>query len=198
MINDELLKIWNSSTKVEQVKFEKSRLMLEMQSSIDSFNSKIKSRDRRDIIAALIVIPCFIYAAWTIPYIISKVASLLVVAWAIYVIFRLQGTKQLQPTEYSENYLTYLKKNKEYIKAQKKMLDSTFWWYIAPFLFCLLLFQVGFLGVPGKENGAIQIILGGVVLSIIIYSLNRRSSRKYYEPRIQKVEALIQTLEEIN
>ena len=195
MKDDELKDIWKSSAKNEQVKFEKSRFMLEIQSSIDIFNKQIKRRDARETIAAIIIIPVFIFYLFTIPYLLSKIASALIVVWAVYVIYRLQNTRQLQPSAYDEDYLTYLKKNKAYLKQQQGLLDGIFWWYIAPCLFCVLLFVLGFLAVPDKETWIFQTIGGGLILGIAIYALNKRSVKKDFEPRIAKIETLIETME---
>lgn len=196
MINDELINIWKSSTNIEQVKFKKSRIMLEIQSSIDSFNKTVKYRDLREIMAAIIIIPIFGYYLFTLPSLISKLASGLFIVWAIYVVFRLLKTRKLKPSEFSENYLSYLRKSKEYFLAQKQLLDSVFWWYIAPFIFCTVLFVIGRPAIPGNNNETIQTIVGAVILSVIIYIINKRYAKKEFKPRIQKIEALIRTMEE--
>lgn len=97
MINDELNKIWMSSSKVEKVKFEKSRLILELQSNMDNLHKRIGFRDLIEIAAAIILIPIFIYYAVTIPFLITKVASILAVVWACYVIYKLRQTKNYKP-----------------------------------------------------------------------------------------------------
>ena len=58
---DELINIWQSSSNQERIKFEKSKLILEMKSSLDRFHKTIKNRNLRELLAALIVIPIFAY-----------------------------------------------------------------------------------------------------------------------------------------
>jgi len=41
-MEEELIKIWQSSPNQERIKFERSRLMMDVQSSMDDFNKKIK------------------------------------------------------------------------------------------------------------------------------------------------------------
>ena len=48
MIEDELVKIWQSSPNQERVKFEKSRLMIDVQSSLDRLHRFVKYRDLMD------------------------------------------------------------------------------------------------------------------------------------------------------
>ncbi len=194
MINDELMKIWKSSSKTEQIKFDKSRLIIEMQTSIDQFERTIKNRDRREILGSAIVIVIFLYVTFTIPYFISKIASGLIVFWAINVICQLLKVKKIKPSEYSEDYLSYLKKNSVYFKKQKEILDSIFWWYIAPFLFCLFLFVSGFIG-ESSNNSIIITITGGLIVSGITYMMNKNASKKELDPKIKKLESLIRILE---
>lgn len=194
MINDELNKIWKSSSKVEKVKFEKSRLILELQSNMENLHKKIKFRDFREITAAIIVIPIFIYYAVIIPYPITKIASILIIVWSCYVVFKLRQTNKNKPSEYHENYLVYLEKNRHYLQEQKELLDNIFWWYIAPFLFCMGLFVIGFLGNPDRANWVLTTLIGGVVLSVVIYIMNKRASKKEYEGRINKIEALLKMM----
>ena len=195
MINDELKEIWKSSSQVEKVKFEKSRLILEMQSSIDSLNKKIRLRDMREIFAAVLVIPIFIYYAIIIPYPITKIASILIVIWASFIIAHLRQTKKYKPSEYSEDYLTYLEKNKQYLQKQKKLLDTVLWWYITPFLFCLVLFILGFVGVPEKKIWMVTTLIGGIILALIVYFMNKKYSKQDFENRLSKIEDLIKVMQ---
>ena len=52
MIEDELIKIWQSSSNEERIKFEKSKLMIELQSSLDRLNRRWKFGVRVEIVAA--------------------------------------------------------------------------------------------------------------------------------------------------
>lgn len=194
MINDELKKIWKSSSQKERVKFEKSRLILELQSNIKTIDKKIKSRDLRETMAALIVIPVFLYYAFTIPFLITKIASVLIVIWAAYVVVRLHQTTSYKPSEYHESYLTYLVKSKEYLQKQKELSDNVLWWYIAPFLFLIILFLIGFAGDSEKVTWIVMTSTAGVLLSIVILFMNKKYSEKEYGSRINKIDELIRII----
>ncbi len=196
MINDELKKIWQSSPQGEKVKFEKSRLILELQSSMDTLHKKIKARDIGEYIGVLIVIPVFIYYAITIPFLLTKIASILIAIWACYVAFRLRQTKNAQPSEYDDNYLNYLEKNKQYLQKQKQLLDQIFWWYIAPFICFLTLFLVGLLEASQNTTWIVMTLIIGIFLSIIIYLLNKKYAKQEFETRINKIEDLIKVMKE--
>src|SRR5882724_1843165 len=105
MIDEELIKIWQSSPNQERVKFEKSRLMINMQTSMDRLHRSIKTRDVREQIASLIVIPVFAFYIYYVPFILSKVASGLIILWVIYVLIRLKNAKKHKPGAFTETYL---------------------------------------------------------------------------------------------
>src|SRR5882762_8339565 len=113
MIEEELIKIWQSSPNQERIKFEKSRLMIDVQSSMDRLHKNIKYRDLREQIAVAVVIPAFAYTAYAIPHLLSKAASLLIVGWAIYISIRLRNAKKHKPGAFTETYLDYLHKTKD-------------------------------------------------------------------------------------
>lgn len=196
MMDDELIKIWQSSSNQERVKFEKSRLMIDVQSSLDRLHKAIKYRDLREIIAAMVVIPVFTFYTYTIPFTLSKIASVLIILWTIYVVIRLIKTKKSKPSAFTESYLEYLYKTREYLNVQKQLLDTVLYWYILPCIALMFLFLMGFIGIPEKVTYIIITGTSGVALGIIVYFLNKRAVRKSFLPRLEKVEELLKVLEE--
>lgn len=148
MIEDELITIWQSSPKVEQIKFEKSRLIIDLQSSLDSFHKAVKYRDLREIIPAIVMIPLLAHATYTTPHTLSKIGAALGTIWCIYVIFRLTKAKKHKPSAFSENYISYLNKTREYLIVQKQLLDTVLYWYILPSCTGIILFFLGFIVIP--------------------------------------------------
>jgi hypothetical protein len=195
MIEDELVKIWQSSPNQERVKFEKSRLMIEAQSGVDRFHKQVKYRDLREQLAIVVVIPAFTYIAFTIPYITSKVASVLIIAWGIYIFFKLRNAKKHKPSAFSETYLEYLHKTREYILIQKKLLDDVIYWYILPGLTLVYLFVAGFIGEPGKSAYIIKMSVANALLGVATYFLNKRAVKKHIIPRLEKIDELIRVME---
>ncbi len=195
MVEEELIKIWQSSPNQERVKFEKSRLMIDVQSSMDHFHKKVKYRDIQELIGVAVVIPAFAYIAYSIPYMLSKIASLLIIAWAIYIAIQLRNARKHKPGEFTESYMEYLHKTREYLRVQKHLLDSVIYWYILPGFGLVSLFLAGFLGVPGKIGYIIKMTVGNVVLAVTVFFLNKRAVNKEIIPRLAKVDQLIALLE---
>jgi len=196
MIEEELIKIWQSSPNQERVKFEKSRLMIDVQSSTDRLHRNIKYRDLMEQIAAIIVIPVFAYYVYLVPSIVSKIASALIVLWVIFVILRLRNAKKNKPGALTETYLDYLYKTREYFEVQRKMINSVLYWYILPAWTILTMFVVGFIGAPGKLKWMIQTETLNTLVGVVAYLLNKRAVKKQFVPRLAKIDELINIMEE--
>jgi hypothetical protein len=194
MIEDELVKIWQSSPNEERVKFEKSRLMIEVQSSVDSFHKKIKYRDLLEQIAIIAGSPVFAYYSYSIPFTLTKIASVMIILWGIYVFVRLQKAKKNKPGALTETYLEYLYKTRAYLQIQKQLVDSVLYWYILPAMVLLFLFILG----PGLDGRVAKILKHGAFITAIgafIYFLNKRAVKKQFMPRLEKIDELISVME---
>src|SRR6185369_7879018 len=101
-----------SSPNQERIKFEKSRLMIDVQASMDHFNKKVKYRDLAEQVGVMIVIPAMAYSAYAIPHVVTKLASVLTIGWAIYIAVRLRSAKKHKPGAFAESYMDYLYKTR--------------------------------------------------------------------------------------
>jgi large-conductance mechanosensitive channel len=194
MMEEELIKIWQSSSNQERIKFEKSRLMLNLQTSLDEIHKKIQYRDLREYIAIGIVIPVFAYYAYSVPNLLSKVASFLIIGYALFVALKLRNAKKYKPSAFTETYLEYLHKSKEYLLHQKQLLDSVIYWYILPGIILTMLFALG-LGVTDRLKPILKVAIANVVIAISIYYLNKQAVRKELVPRLSKIDELIRLME---
>jgi hypothetical protein len=196
MMEEELIKIWQSSPNQERVKFERSRLMIELQSSMDHFHKKIKYRDLMEQLAVVLIIPVFAYYAYSIPQTLTKVASVLIIFWGIYIVVRIRNAQKNKPGAFTETYMEYLYKTREYLRIQKHLLDSVLYWYVLPGFALISLFVLGFIGVPGKSQYITKMMIGNTVLAVSIYLLNKRAVKKEFIPRLEKVDRLIMVMEQ--
>jgi hypothetical protein len=195
MIEDELVKLWQSSPNQERIKFERSRLMIDVQSGIDRFNKLIRYRDMREGAGALIGIPMFIFFAYKAPFLVSKIGAVLVVLWGIYVVFRLRSVAKHKPGPLAGTYLDYLYTFRKYLQSQKHLLDTVLYWYILP---CFTGITLIFLG-PSLESGELgtfaKLEAAVVGVSVAIYFLNKYAVKESIVPRLEKVEGLIKVME---
>ncbi|GMT45800.1 MAG: hypothetical protein IEMM0006_1632 [bacterium] len=193
MIEEELINIWKYSDEQERVKFEKSRLIIDLQTNLDKFEKSLRNRDLRELIPAMVMIPLFGFITYFIPFVLSKVGAGLIVLWCIYLIIRIKSLKKYKPVTPTETYLKYLYKTKEYLSIQKKLLNEVLYWYILPSCTGALLFFLGFEMNPGKLAFFIIITVG---LGVIIYVLNKQTVKKEFDPRLDRIDKMISTLNE--
>ncbi|MEM7163524.1 MAG: hypothetical protein AAF487_13915 [Bacteroidota bacterium] len=193
MIEKELIRIWKSSPREEMVKFEKSRLMIEVANSSKHFNQLLWRRDMREIAAALTSIPIFFYIAFDVSFLASKIAACLISIWGASVIFKLIHARRKKPKPWGQDYLKYLHRYKKHLTLQKRILDNVLQWYIVPFVLLMFLFTSGFLTVPGKELFIYLYWVFIILLALVIYRLNKKAAKKF-SPKIEQLERLIETL----
>ncbi len=196
-MEDELIKIWQSSPKVEQVKFEKSRLILDLQSSLLSLSRLAKYGILVEQIAVIIIVPVFLYSIYWVPHLLSKIGSLWIVAWSIWYMSLLRRIKRDKPQEQDQTYLDYLNQWKSYLGQNKKLTGSALYWYILPPITGCILFALGFyLGnAMGFQRFAVHIGIF-LILAIIIHFYFKWIIRTVYNPRLSKIDKLIQVMGE--
>ncbi|MDB4292419.1 hypothetical protein N9954_03370 [Maribacter sp.] len=197
MIEDELIKIWLSSPEIEQVKFEKSRLILDMQSSLDRFNHLAKYALIIEQVAVIIIIPVFLFYVYFVPHLLSKIASIWIAIWACWYMTLLRKFKRAKPNSLNLDYIGYLKVNRAYMANLKKWADRSMYWYVLPPMSGFFIFIAGPY-VDGAINEAffIKLILIGLVTVILTYFYKRWAVKKIYMPRLKKIDELIKVMEE--
>ncbi len=195
MIEDELIKIWQSSSNQERVKFEKSKLMIELQSSLKRLDKWWNYIELSETILAVFGILVCLLLLFKIPFALTKTAIGLIMICAIYLIIKYRSIKKFKPSDLEKNYLNYLKKNREYIQAQKKFLKSYFYWGILPVYPIILLFTIS---VWGKVPIYLIILINVATIGIGVYGyfLNKKRVKKEINPRISGIKELINQLEQ--
>lgn len=196
MIEEELIQIWQSSSNQERIKFEKSKLMIELQSSLDYLNRWWKIGVQVEIVAAFIAIPTFAFVAYWVPFTSSKIASTLIIIYVVHIITRLLGIKKFKPSDLEDNYLEYLKKSKEYLEAQRNLLETYKYWGITPLYPIIFLFVVDFWEIPSKRIVIVILFLNMVGMHIFTYFFHKRRVKNEINPRIKRVNEVIESLKE--
>lgn len=195
MIEDELIKIWQSSGNKERIKFEKSKLMIELQSSLKRLDKWWNYIELSETVLAVFGVLLSTFLLFKIPFILTKIALALMIICAVYLIIKYRGVKKFQPSHLENNYLNYLKKNREYLLAQKKFLKTYFYWGILPVYPIMLLFTIS---VWEKVPIHLIVLINVAAIGIGIYGylLNKKRVKKEIIPRISGINELINQLEQ--
>ena len=196
MIEDELITIWKSSPHEERIKFEKSRLMIEVQTNIDQFRKSIRNDNIRKISAFIFVIPFLAFSVYKVPFLLSKIASVLLIIFLFYALKRFRVTKKYSPNDFTGTYLEYLKKTRSSLIVLKKQYDTILYWYFLPIFGLMALFISGFIGAPGKSTRVMTSILSMIVVFPGIYFITKRWAKNTIAKKLEKVEELIKVMEE--
>ena len=199
-MEDELIKIWRSSSNQERIKFEKSRLMIELKSSLERHHRRWKHLELvESAMAAVIGVLLSIIMMFIIPFILIKIGLILLAILAMYLIIKHQRVKKFKPNDLEDNYLDYLKKTRKYLEVQKQYLKTYVYWGILPAYPIMLLFTIGMWGkvkVPAFTYFIVFINVATIIIGIYGYYLNKKRVKKEINPRIAKVDELIKRLEE--
>jgi len=193
MLDQELKNIWKNANQQELVKFETSKLLMEMNQKLEKFDSRIKTRDYLEIIAAIVVIAVMIYYAIIIPYLFTKIASLLIIPWALFVIYKLRSVKKHKPANFDLSFRNYLVQQRSYLKKQMTLLDNILYWYILPPFVIAILF---FIGLPLTTMMWITKMGFVLLFSIGVLYLNKRAVKKQFKPLIKQLDDTINNLED--
>ena len=196
MIEDELIKIWQSSSNQERVKFEKSKLMLELDSSLERFHSWWKNMERVNVISGWVTVLGFIPGIIWVPYTSMKIASALIIVWVIYIATRGRSVKKFKPSDLEANYLQYLEKTRTYLLAQKRLIETSLNWRVLTILPIYLSFFVSIWDKPLARYVAVISFLALVGTMIYSYYKSKRIVKNKINPRITRVDELIKRLKE--
>lgn len=193
MFEDELKKIWQSSTPAEVIKLDKTKLLVELENELGKFNKAITNRDRREIAVAILLIPLFAGAILYFPALLSKLALGLGLVYCFAVIFILRNVKKWKVNDLSLSLKEFLIKQRDYFMKERSLLDNVLYWYILPPLISTILFFIS----RDIPNPKLTILISAVIaLMGFIYYLNKRSVKNDFDPLIQRLDNAIDGMEE--
>lgn len=209
MLEQELKDIWKNSSQVEQIKFDLSRLIMDLDRKMTRIEKVIRKRDFREIGAALIILPIFGYLAYEIPYPITRAASLLTIVWSLYVIYKFRSVQKRRREEnLSLSFTQQLENQKANMMDQHRLLDTVLYWYVLPpyILNLVFIWSLGYPAniewsgnlinhLPMDLNSKIVLTIGLAVFNTFIVWLNKRAVKKTLNPLIADIERVQAQLE---
>lgn len=193
-MDDQKLKTnWKSGI-TNSIHIQRDELITELQKDTLSLEKKITFRDSTEIIVALVLIVLFGITALLVPFMLSKIGSVVIILSCIFILIRFKNLKdKFSPITLTETHSEYLRKTRYYLTEQIKFLKSVAYWYIIPPISGILLFFAGF-GVNTFQFYKFS----GITLSVGfgIYILNRFVIKKDLQPRLDRINSLIDSLSE--
>jgi hypothetical protein len=194
MLDQELKNIWQNSPQKEIIKFEKSKLLIDLNNDLNKFEKSIKYRNIREVLAAIFVIVVFAYYAYLYTQPLAKIGATMICLAGAFIIFKLMQTQKYKsPVNLSLSMKDQLIETEVYVTKEMKLLDNILYWYLLPLSFGLLIFTMGL-------NMSLQrlliIVPGFILLNVGIYIANKLTVKKKFLPLISNINGSIKELVE--
>jgi len=210
MLEQELKEIWRNSSETEKIKFEMSRLLIDLKNKMSRIERYIRIRDILEITTAILFIPIFGYLAYEIPFVVTKIGCILLMIWFGYLIFKFRDVKKHKlPIDLALSFREQLANQKAYLLQEARLIDTILYWFLLPTLVAYSILVLG-LGDPWEYgwsnilankilpipliNKIVYLIFCAVIFAGILWK-NKRSVNKIYKPVIKDIERVQQQLE---
>ena len=192
MLDQELKKIWQNSPQEEQLKFNHSKLLMDMDYSLKNFERDVRNRDLREVIVSILLMPVMVAIAFFIPAFLSKIGIALIVLALAFIVFKLKNVKkykkEIDPVGSVKEQLLGMR---HYVIKQKDLLDNVLYWYLLPLFIGIVLFFIGL----GDSVLKTTLLIGiAVVVCAGIYWINKKAVKEYYGPLLAKLHTAIELL----
>lgn len=193
---DELKHVWKQQSS-RDMDYSRSELMMLINNKMISLEEKIRSRDRLEIIACIILIVSYSIIFFTTNSAWKQAGSITIILSGILIWYKL---KSVQRQSFSKDdpspdrpMREYLHLEAQSIKKQKNLLKSVVWWYILPIGIGLFLFTMGF--DAGLTTKIVYLAIV-VLLGIGVWWMNQQAVKQKFNPLLQEIENAIEFVEE--
>jgi hypothetical protein len=182
---------WQSQTTLENSRMSDAEMLELVKHSSSAFARTIARRDRRETIAAIVVMILFLPLLATGPWLAR--AGVLVVLGAFALIFtKLGAARRLEASERLDLSLAeLLESERTKVNGQIRLLESVVSWYIIPPAAGAMLIVIGLEGLSWFTAGY---ALFALAISLWVYRLNQHAVRRELRPRRSELERLIHEL----
>lgn len=149
------------------------------------FQSRIERRNLTEYIAAALVVGVFGWLAYIVPVWSIRIGSILIIAAALYVSWKLRQIGSASATPNVASAQTLANHHRDELVRQRDALKSVWRWYLLPFVPGILVFMLG----TTLETGSnlpiwIELASSAFSLSLMgglfygIYALNAHAAKK--------------------
>ena len=110
--------IWRSSAESDLVKVEQYSLLNDLSSKMNRIDKKIGKRNTREKIVSSLVIVVFCVIAYLIPYKFTKIASLLMIPYYLFYMYKIENVRRQKSSNFSQSPRQFLVSQKKYIQTE--------------------------------------------------------------------------------
>jgi Ca2+/Na+ antiporter len=175
----------------EGPKMSESEMLQFVKRESSAFDRTIARRDRREVIAGIVVAVLFFPLLVDGPW-LSRVGVLVVLAAVLLIHRRLAAARRVEASERVDLSLAeLLETERTKVNGQIRLLESVVSWYIIPPAVGAMLVVIGLDGLSWFTAGYTVFTLA---VSVIVYRMNRLAVRHDLRPRRAELERLIHEL----
>jgi hypothetical protein len=188
---DEARREWQSQTALAEARMSDDEMLALVKRSSSAFDQTIARRDRREAIAALVVMLLFLPLLATGPWLTRVGVLVLLCAFAL-IFTKLGAARRMESSERTDLPLAeLLQSERAKVNSQIRLLESVVSWYIIPPAAGAMLIVIGLEGLSWFTAGY---ALFALAISLWVHRLNQHAVRRELRPRLSELERLIHEL----
>lgn len=189
---DDVRRAWQSQAIAEGSKMSEDGMLQLVKRESSAFDRAIARRDRREVVAGIIVALAFLPLLLTGPW-LSRVGVVVVLAAIALIYRRLGAARRVEASERVDLSLAeLLETERAKVARQIRLLESVVSWYIIPPTVGAMLIVIGLDGLSWFTAGY---ALFSLAIAVLVYWLNRFAVRHDLRPRLAQLDRLIHELE---
>jgi hypothetical protein len=151
------------------------------------------ARDLRELVACVLVAAVFGFYYFKFPETVARLGSLITVAAAIFVAWRLlRARRKTPPAPPGATLIESLRAELQAVRAQSELLGSILWWYLLPLAIGSVVFVWG---LPSNMGFKIVFTAFTAALDGFIYWLNQHARSTQLRPVEAQLESLLNSAE---
>jgi hypothetical protein len=166
-----------------------------VQTESQRLDRRIRWRDRREMLASVIVAPVIAAAALRGP-LLARAGALVILAGIVVVVTRLWLARRAGGRGAADASLSVadaLRAELRRVSVQISLLESVAWWYVLPLMGGSVLMVAGLRGASTPFTIGYALVAAAIAWGIIV--LNRHAVHRGLAPRRDELTALLTTLE---
>jgi len=153
------------------------------------FERRIRQRNRREILAGVLVILGFGVGLWRGPNLVARVGCALVMAGALFIIYRLRTRAVASPIPL-DTHAHALAAYRRELEVQRDLLRTVTSWYLLPLLPGVAVLTLGQALALAQPAPPLLVLVSFLLFGVLTRQLNQRGARKLQD----KIDELV-TLE---
>lgn len=188
---DDLKQDWKQAIETQATPDDIAEVIEMIEQETTKLDRDIKRRDFVEISIAILLIPAWIWGLFHTVSTMQSIGFIIAIAACCYIPYRLLSAKKVESRK-SDSVKDFLVQEKQKVEQQKSMLESVFWWYIAPLVSAIILIT---LGAMIDEHGVLQVPMSMywyylflALLVIGTYMLNIRAAKNKFGPLLINIE----------